>query len=153
MLTRKDLVAEVEALAKDLGEEVSTDRLNNATLSELAAQLRERLEESTRPQEPSASGETAPSTETAPPVRDQAPPQRPLVDGAANNSIGGQPPPMPRAQTVPKAPYYVAPGKSVSGNVQGRVIGPLREVMASDFHGGQKDLDYLVLKGAVIRSA
>jgi hypothetical protein len=28
----------------------------------------------------------------------------------------------------------------------------MREVRASDFRGGQKDLDYLVMKGAVVRT-
>jgi hypothetical protein len=152
VLTRKDLVAEVEALANDLGQEVTTDRLNNAALTELAQQLRAKLEESTRPHaRPPEPPPARPGDQVmAPPpvVHDPVRPHKP-VDGAAA-AEGGPPRREQRAPAPPKAPYYVAPGKSIIAN--GRVVSPMREVRASDFRGGQNDLDYLVMKGAVVRT-
>lgn len=165
MKTRKELIAEVEELARELGEEISTDRMNNAALVELVATLRARLEERTQPPAPPVDGaQPAPAREAAPPVRtvqpDQARPPPPIVhdvapvrqvvDGAADAAAGGQPAPAAEPPKPPRAPYYVAAGRSIVAS--GRVLGPFKPVKSTDLPGGQKDLDYFVLKGAVVRS-
>lgn len=159
MKTRKELIAEVEELARDLGEEVSTDRMNNAALGELAASLRARLEARTQPAAPPLPGaQPAPAPERTedeqtPPSRLVAPadpPKPPRVDGSADAAEGGPPPPKVEQPKPPRAPYYVAAGRSIVAN--GRVLGPFKPVKASDFPGGQKDLDYFVMRGAVVRS-
>lgn len=171
MRTRRELVAEVEELGRDLGEEISTDRLNNAALADLVERLRERLEAQTRPPAPPATGaqRAHPAATIEPPaprprhrpleedkprppppiVHDTAPSPQ-AVDGAADGSIGGPPPPVAeQPKPPPRAAYYVAAGRSIVA--RGRVIGPLKPVNASDFPGGQKDLDFFVVKGAVVR--
>lgn len=164
MKTRRELIAEVEELAGDLGEEISTDRMNNAALAELAASLRARLEEQTKPAGSPAAEPTTPSTLTAPPpvlqadpprppraVHDSAPKRQSVNGDAAAATQGGPPAPKIVQPAPPRAPYYVAPGRSVIA--QGRVLGPLKPVKVTDFPGGQKDLDHLVMKGAVVQNA
>jgi hypothetical protein len=168
-MTRRELIAEVEQLGRDLGEELSTDRLSNAALGALVESLRAKLEEKTRPPATPVAGARRVQPEPVPapvehvvkplqadqprpppPVVHDPPPKPKRVDGAAPVAAGGPPPPKAPQQQPPSAPYYVAPGRSIVAN--GRVLGPMKPVKASFFQGGQADLDYFVLKGAVIRS-
>jgi hypothetical protein len=106
-----------------------------------------------------ADSNDAPRAESTAPVSESSvsaspppsPATRPPVDGAAQDSLGGPPPPKPPpTPRKPRFPYSVAAGKAIT-SPRG-VLGPGDEVRLSDFSDGQKQLDYLVERGLVVKS-
>ncbi len=78
-------------------------------------------------------------------------PLRQPVDGADDGTLGGPPPRAATAQRSPQSryDYSVAPGKSIT-SPRG-VLGEGTEVFVADFSDGQKQVDYLVQRGILVR--
>lgn len=166
MATNRELTAEISALAEELGIEITTERLNNAALSEMASRLRtqrsarvgavradagEVAEDSDEggacaldTTEPEDLEEAVADTDPAP-VADVPPP----VNGAGDDYPGGPPPPAPKKRVYP---YQVAPGCSLSCGPRG-ILAPGKEIRATDLPDGQAGLDRLVSRGYVIKAS
>jgi hypothetical protein len=150
MATKQELIDEANEFAKELGEEVKTEGLNHSELTTLVAELEKRFEaklakdgaEDASPSAPAATSDPA----TAEP---SAKPPRPPIDGAGSGAAGGPPPKRPPKPTVSKAQFVVARGKSLT--CRRGVIDAGEEIRPADVEGGQKQIEYLVSAGLVVR--
>lgn len=153
MATKRELAAEALTLGAELGVEVDVERKNHAQLTELVEGLRARVEAPVQvdvePEvgegvtlepgveaEPEAPASSEPPVTSAPVVEDQTGP--PLVT-----------PEPPQEHAGPRV-CKVAPGKALT-SLRG-ILGPGTVVSASDFAGGQANLEELVAKGHLVRS-
>jgi hypothetical protein len=129
--SRKELAAEAETLAAELGQPVETRSLNHARLEELVDGLRKQVEaRAGAPASPPAGG-----------VEEPAPPPAPEP----------RPAPPPVATPTKHAQYQVAHRRSVIA--RGKIVGPRTSVCAADFPNGKADLDYLLSRGAIVKIA
>lgn len=127
-MSREKLQAEAESLARELGRTVDTN-LSRAKLEDLVAGLKEEA------------GAKAPEATPAPPAPSSPAVPAPEITAAEERRLDGR---------APKVPYYVAPRKAT--RVGTKIVTQYTPVKASDFEGGQRDLDDLVARGVVIKN-
>jgi hypothetical protein len=154
MATKAEMRVEIEALAREQGVEITADdldRMNHPDMTSLLEAFRaqaqtvasdevEAVEEPTETERAEIIDALAvDSPLTAPPTA--------TVDGDDAKSLGG-PPPKDRPNY--RYPYTVAQGCSVTTSRRG-TIGAFARVCASDFAGGQAQLDELVASGHVAK--
>ena len=157
MPSNRDLIAQAEKLALDLGVEISTDRLGNRALVELVDRLeaqreamssavgdgvdvvRDALPSVDAPIEAGAPADSAASSA-------QLPAAHPPIDGAGDDTLGG-PPPKVKPSIKPFFALSVARGRSITSN-RG-LLNEGAEVRLTDFLPA--DLESLIARGFVIR--
>lgn len=132
--SNKELAAEAQALAAELGETVETDLLKNADLVALVATLSERVRARREGIEPPAP--TPPGPQGNDGGTGNGPPEPPRP-----------PPSPPAARRLHVTDYVVAPRRSIT-SPRG-VLGPGTEVREDDV-GKREDLARLVELGAVV---
>ncbi len=157
MKSNKELREEIESLAKQVGiEQPDTERLGNPALTSLAQKLRDDLAQQAASGSTSASGATGASGgatgATGATASGATPASPPPVNGDVTADNAGQPPerllpgtPLPY---VPRFPFEVAPGKSLSTLTGILVAG--QEITARDV-GSEKQLEHLVEHGYVLK--
>lgn len=129
MPSNKDLTAEAEALANELGLEVTTDGLKNDQLAELVSDLK-------------AKKTDADTNTPADDAEDKATAE--AAAKAAARKAG-------KAQPAPKPAYYVAPRKSITSK-KGILSGDTEdEVKAEYLAGGDVALQAFVKSGHVLK--
>jgi hypothetical protein len=154
MATNRELRDEIASLSAQLGEDVSTDGLNNAKLSDLLAQLRvkavgmhggaRRVEPEAVPSEPRAPQvPSVPTDDPAPGTPGEASP-----DGPPEGS--SQPPDAPPAPPTSKAGVFkVAPGKDL---VTFKGVRPAGTVVSPrEFGDGENTMRELFEKGFLVK--
>jgi hypothetical protein len=143
MATKAEMREEIEALAlaKDVAIDVDyLDRLNVAQLQAVLESLAtESMVEVAAESAPEAAPELGPLN--SPPVA--------AVNGADDGSLGG--PPVPGNRRY-RHPYTVAEGCSATTQKRGTKAA-FDRVRASDFAGGQAQLDELVASGHVAKKS
>lgn len=145
MATNRELIAEAKAIAKELGIEVRTDRLNNAKLTALVADLRRQLAErgyQNGPSEERPSDLLLEEPQVAP-----APPAPPMPSVAPPQA---QEPPTQAPEASRRRRYIVAPKKALTTRIG--IVTAGEEVTADAFHAGQERAEELVRLGYLIRS-
>lgn len=152
MATKAEMRVEIEALAKEQGVEIAPDdldRMNHPDMTSLLEAFRAQAQtaESNAVDETPAAEETT-ADETPAVVSPLTAPPTATVDGDAK-SLGGSP---PKDKPNHRYPYTVAQGCSVTTSRRG-TIGAFARVRASDFSGGQEQLDALVASGHVAKKA
>jgi hypothetical protein len=158
MATRAEMRVEIVALAEAQGQEIppgDLDRMNHTDMTALLEAFRAQAatvdEDSPVSVDDDESAELAAEDEglRAPPPTTSPLTAEPTktVDGVADKPLGGPP---PKGGVKQRWPYVVAAGRAVTTSRRG-TIGAFAAVRASDFSGGQEQLDELVASGHVTR--
>jgi len=151
MASNKDLRADIVALCAERSVAVpdSLESLNNGKLTELLESLRQ------QPVAPAPVEETALRPLIAPlPPEAEAAPAKPSVDeDKCDAPAATLTRPSESAATTGARGYFVAAGKTVTKTVMTskELAGAFQNVHASDFAGGQRELDELLAAGCVFK--
>lgn len=154
MATKAEMRVEIETLAEAQGVEITTDldRMNwpdmVSLLEAFRAQVPSDASDGVEATEETAAGEEL-AAESPEPNHDSpltAPPT-PTTNGADDKSLGGPP---SKDSVKYRWPYTVAQGCTVTTAKRG-TRGAFDRVRASDFAGGQAQLDELVASGHVAK--
>lgn len=142
MASKAELAAQASEIALALGETIETAGLNHEALTALVEELTGRQTAKANENAPEdAGGRTAGDV--------SAKPKPPVVDGSEDDSLGGRP--RPGEAPVPRFPYSVAEGKTVSGTRKG-TLGAFQRIRAADLHDGEEGLARLVASGHVVQA-
>lgn len=153
MATKRELAAEALTLGERLGVEADVERKNHAQLTELVEGLRARVEATSQVDaEPQVAEDSALEPEAEPEPEAPAPSEPPVTSAPVVEEPLAPPQVAPESPQEPASPRVckVAPGKALT-SLRG-ILGPGTVVSASDFAGGQANLEELLAKGHLVRS-
>lgn len=165
MATKAEMRVEIEELARAQGVDVTPedlDRMNHPDMASLLEAFKAQAATADEEAPVSSDDDVEPEPETPAPLVESEPetpapstdspltaPPTVTAEGTDDKSLGGPP---PKGGVKQRWPYAVASGRSVTTSRRG-TIGAFAPVRASDFSGGQEQLDELVASGYVTRKA